>query len=373
MRIERLIMKKKGVTIPKGKSRGKKTKVMNTVGTAAGVVQTVKLTAASATAAAKNAAEAAAVAESAAKAAAKAATAVDKAVVDATNKASQAAIAAAETAATVVKDAVIAAASAATDAATAATHTAEAAAATAAAAADAAAFTTANVATVATKAADKAAYTVSAATEAAATATATAKAADAATTTATNAAAAANAATVALLETENQRGKQEKLARMDGLTKLGNQNGFFEDIDRELKMLARYKHPAALAIIDIDDFKQVNDSLGHVAGNRFLKILGLTIRKSLRSTDIAARIGGDEFAILFPQTAPITAKKVIVKLVSTLAKTMKAEFPNVTISVGIAGYHSVPATSEIMLREADLLMYEVKGSGKNALKLKVMN
>lgn len=238
-------------------------------------------------------------------------------------------------------------------------------------AADATAATTAAVvhtavtaaATAATDAASAAdAATAAAAAAAAATAVTTATAADAATT-----------ATTALVESEIQRGRQEELARTDRLTELGNQSGFFEELERQLKILARYQHTAALAVIDIDDFKEVNDSFGHLAGNRLLRTLGLTISQSIRSSDMAGRIGGDEFAILFPETEPDSAKEVVEKLFAALNKAMRDEFPDVTLSVGIVSYHSVPANYEHMVRAADLIMYEVKKTGKNAVKFKIIN
>jgi diguanylate cyclase (GGDEF)-like protein len=157
------------------------------------------------------------------------------------------------------------------------------------------------------------------------------------------------------------------------LTELGNQSGFFEELDRQLKILARYHHPAALAVIDIDNFKKVNDTWGHVAGNNLLRKVGFLIRQSIRSSDIGGRIGGDEFAVLFPETEPDKAKKAIDKLLNSLHKGLADDFPSVTFSAGIAGYHSVPVSYEQMVREADGLMYEIKNTSKNGVKLKVLN
>lgn len=290
-----------------------------------------------------------------------------KAADDAADAATSTALAAADAAA-----AAKSVASAVADATAAAAASAAAAAATAATVVTAA-VTTAAVA--AAKAADAAAKAANAASNAAAAAAAAATSATAvaADTAAATAASAATTATIALIESEIERGRQEELAQIDRLTELGNQSGFFDDLDRQLKILARYKHPAALAVIDIDDFKEVNDTLGHVAGNNLLKIIGLTIRKSIRESDVAGRIGGDEFAVLFPETEPDRAEEVVRKLFSALKRAVGDEFPDVTFSVGIAGYHAVPDTYEKIVRQADQLMYEVKETGKNALKLKVIN
>jgi diguanylate cyclase (GGDEF)-like protein len=246
------------------------------------------------------------------------------------------------------------------------------------AAADAAAKVADNAAVTA---ADAAAVTAAAATDSAAAAdTVVAAVAEANTTTANAADAAATAAAVvtdtvaaALVASEIQRDHQKVLARTDSLTELRNQSGFFQDLDRQMKIFVRYKHPAALAVIDIDDFKQVNDTFGHLAGNRLLRAVGLTIHQSIRASDMAGRIGGDEFAIIFPETEPDMAKEVVGKLLVALYKATRDEFSDVTFSVGIAGYHSVPSDYQSMVWEADRLMYEVKKTGKNAVKLKTIN
>ena len=308
---------------------------------AADVAANVAATAAAdaAAIAADAAADAAAITAAAAADAAAAAKTVAAAVADAASIAAASAAAAATTAAAVVTAAVTAAAAAAAKAAAAAADAATAAATAATAAAAAAAATTATAAdTAATAAAD-----------------------------------AATTATSALVESEIQRGHQEELAQTDRLTELGNQSGFFEDLDRQLRVLIRYKHPAALAIIDIDDFKDVNDTRGHLAGNRLLRTLGKTIRQSIRASDLAGRIGGDEFAILFPETEPDKAKEVVEKLFDALCAATKGEFPEVTFSVGVAGYHNVPDKYEDMVRAADQLMYEVKNKGKNSVSLKIIN
>ena len=177
----------------------------------------------------------------------------------------------------------------------------------------------------------------------------------------------------ALAESEVLRDRQEVFGRTDMLTELENQSAFFYDLNNQLKILARYQHPAALVVIDVDDFKSVNDNLGHVGGNRLLKMIGLGIAQSIRTSDMAGRIGGDEFAILFPETVPDIAKNVVENLLIALHKAMKAEFSDVTFSVGIAGYHNVPDHYEDMIKDADQLMYEVKNTGKNAVKLKIIN
>lgn len=177
----------------------------------------------------------------------------------------------------------------------------------------------------------------------------------------------------ALSESETQRDHHEKYSRTDMLTELVNQSRFFEDLDRQLKGLDRYKHPAALVVIDIDDFKEVNDTLGHLEGNKLLKTIGLTIRESIRASDLAGRIGGDEFAILFPETEPKRAKEVVEKMLIVLRRAVRTDFSKVTFSAGIAGYHIVPANYEDMVKAADQLMYDVKKTGKNAVKLKIIN
>ena len=103
---------------------------------------------------------------------------------------------------------------------------------------------------------------------------------------------------------------QAELARTDDLTGLANRRHFFELSEAEIQRARRYAHPFSLAYIDFDHFKEVNDSRGHAEGDRLLRAATHTILDNIRSTDVMARTGGDEFAVLMPETGPEAAMSV---------------------------------------------------------------
>jgi diguanylate cyclase (GGDEF)-like protein/PAS domain S-box-containing protein len=165
----------------------------------------------------------------------------------------------------------------------------------------------------------------------------------------------------ALLEAE------KKLARCDALTGLANRRAFYERAEQERKRAARYRRPISLAYVDLDNFKQVNDTHGHEAGDQLLinvaKVLG-----TLRSDDMAARLGGDEFAVLLPEAGDAAAAFVIHKLQRMLTAAMHEKNLPVTFSIGLVTFDPVPENTEQMVQKADDLMYEVKKHGKNAIR-----
>lgn len=154
--------------------------------------------------------------------------------------------------------------------------------------------------------------------------------------------------------------------RTDKLTGILNRRGFTEVVDLQIHSANRMNIPVAVAFIDLDQFKLLNDNRGHKAGDLALKAVGKTLRESLRSNDICARLGGDEFCILSfekdKDSAEKWAQRMHIKLTETLL-----EFPPVTASIGVALFH--PPTLQVtkMLNLADAVMYEVKNTTKNAV------
>lgn len=166
--------------------------------------------------------------------------------------------------------------------------------------------------------------------------------------------------------------RERGLSRTDALTQLLNGRAFFEESERMLALCRRKGRPATLAYVDLDNFKAVNDTRGHQAGDDLLERVATLIRTSLRPSDIVARLGGDEFAILMPETGADGATLALERLRGLLAELGAREACVVTASIGAATYASVPDDLEEMVHAADVCMYAAKGEGKNRLHLEPM-
>lgn len=158
---------------------------------------------------------------------------------------------------------------------------------------------------------------------------------------------------------------EKALARTDHMTGALNRRSFMELAEYEINQSRRHKRPITIAYIDLDNFKAVNDSLGHHAGDLLLRTVVRILLENHRSTDVVARIGGDEFSVLYPETMAEAASEVLAKVREKLLDAMQANEWPVTFSIGAVTYTSPPASAEAMLREADAKMYEVKQTGKN--------
>ena len=164
---------------------------------------------------------------------------------------------------------------------------------------------------------------------------------------------------------------EKNLARIDTLTKVGNGRDFFEKAAVEIERALRFKHPLTIAYIDIDNFKKVNDTFGHSAGDDLLAIVADTIKENVRVVDIVARLGGDEFAILLLETGEEGAKKAIDKVYRSLTKIVKKNKYPISFSIGVITYNKMQHEINEMIKMADGLMYSVKNHGKNMVKYKV--
>ena len=170
--------------------------------------------------------------------------------------------------------------------------------------------------------------------------------------------------------TERYRMEAEllRLANIDNLTGLSNRRIILEAGQRELEQYQRYHHPLSLFILDIDHFKQVNDTYGHAAGDQVLIKLAEVSRRLLRATDICGRLGGEEFVGLLPETPADQAYTVAERLRETLAETPVATPAGeirFTVSIGIATATPGDRSIDDLIRVADEAMYEAKAAGRN--------
>ena len=161
--------------------------------------------------------------------------------------------------------------------------------------------------------------------------------------------------------------KREKvLARTDYLTGAVNSRNFFELLQMEILRLQRYQRPFTLVYFDVDNFKSINDRLGHNTGDLVLRTVVTVTREQVRRTDIIARMGGDEFVILLPETDEHAARIVLAKLQSCLQAEMQAQNWGVTFSFGVLTCAAATSSAEQYVRMVDELMYTVKHNNKNA-------
>jgi diguanylate cyclase (GGDEF)-like protein len=146
-------------------------------------------------------------------------------------------------------------------------------------------------------------------------------------------------------------------ADRDPLTGMLNRRAFMRELDAELDRSRRYGHKLALAIGDLDDFKAINDTDGHPAGDRALEEVAALLQDTLRGTDLAFRVGGDEFALLLPETDKAQATEAVGRIVASLA-----EGRGLGICFGIALFPDDGAEAEELIRRADQALYEAKRS-----------
>jgi len=158
-------------------------------------------------------------------------------------------------------------------------------------------------------------------------------------------------------------------ATHDGLTKLTNYQRFQEILDEEMYRAKRYKMPLALLMVDLDHFKKINDTFGHLAGDYVLREVAELLQKSMRKSDTTARYGGEEFAILLPETpqegAFILAERLRDKLAS-MTFNYGEQTIFATMSIGIAEYSPKTDSSNAdLIKKADRALYRAKESGRN--------
>jgi diguanylate cyclase (GGDEF)-like protein len=179
---------------------------------------------------------------------------------------------------------------------------------------------------------------------------------------------------VAALLTALRRAYDEEkaLARSDALTGAANLRHFREAAMAELARARRYGRPVTIAMLDIDDFKRINDLLGHDGGDAVLREVAATLGGLTRKVDVVARVGGDEFAVLLPETDPKGAQRAAERFRTALARAMAARGGSVSFSVGVVTTLDPTLDLDELLRRADELAYAVKRSGKDAVRCAVV-
>jgi diguanylate cyclase (GGDEF)-like protein len=170
--------------------------------------------------------------------------------------------------------------------------------------------------------------------------------------------------------TERQAAQAQllELATTDSLTGLRNRRYFMETASQEFERSRRYQIPLSLLMLDADRFKSINDRFGHHVGDEALKALAAIGQRQLREIDLFARLGGEEFAILLPQTDFADARAVAERLRQTIAGQMidteQGPF-NFTVSLGLASLDPAMTKPGDLLRQADIALYQAKHNGRN--------
>jgi two-component system, cell cycle response regulator len=163
------------------------------------------------------------------------------------------------------------------------------------------------------------------------------------------------------------------LAQTDGLTGLPNFRSFHARLEEEVSRAHRYGHPLACAMVDLDGLKEINDKLGHAAGNRAIVALADAVREELRDTDFAARYGGDEFVVLLPQTNEVQGAQFAERLRRRLVEVSQDAGLPVRGSIGVAAVNADELDSadaaEDLLRRADEALYRAKRSGRDRVEV----
>ncbi|PKO13494.1 MAG: hypothetical protein CVU39_19015 [Chloroflexi bacterium HGW-Chloroflexi-10] len=162
--------------------------------------------------------------------------------------------------------------------------------------------------------------------------------------------------------------KINEMAIMDGLTALYNRRHFYNLAEKEFIRSQRYQHPLSIMMMDIDYFKQVNDSYGHGVGDQVLMKIGHLCKTAIRRGDIVGRYGGEEFIFLLPETGLTNAKNFaerIVKMISETSIINTYDSFRVTVSAGVASMETDYSTLEELIRQSDEALFEAKRSGRN--------
>lgn len=154
-------------------------------------------------------------------------------------------------------------------------------------------------------------------------------------------------------------------ASVDSLTGIANTRKFYSQLEHQLGLTARYGVPFTLAYIDLDNFKTLNDMLGHQAGDAALKAVADALTASLRRTDLVGRLGGDEFAVILPRTNADEARRALAHAKADVLHQIRTHDWPIGVSVGAVALAADSPSPEEMVHAADELMYRVKRSGKN--------
>ena len=167
------------------------------------------------------------------------------------------------------------------------------------------------------------------------------------------------------LELEAANRALDLQARTDALTGLLNRRGFETQMAFAVALARRSSRPLSLITVDVDHFKRVNDTYGHEAGDEVLRRLARTLESRLRGSDVVARLGGEEFVALLPDTDLNGAQSIAQALVTAMAEQQDPVVGTITISAGVATMRGAEDNGAAMLRRGDAALYEAKGQGRN--------
>jgi diguanylate cyclase len=168
---------------------------------------------------------------------------------------------------------------------------------------------------------------------------------------------------------ENQLVQMGELVREDQLTGSLNRRGMDESLDREIANAERRDTPLCIALLDLDDFKRINDTHGHATGDEVLIHMVKVIKETLRKLDVIARFGGEEFIVLMPETEPQDAVQIITRVQRELTKRLfmhESQRLLITFSAGVAEHHKGESQAQLIKR-ADVALYKAKHAGKNRI------
>ncbi len=159
-----------------------------------------------------------------------------------------------------------------------------------------------------------------------------------------------------------------RLMTMDALTQTHNRRYFNEALEREYQRSLRYRRALSLVLFDIDHFKKINDTYGHVAGDSVLRQLARVVKPRLRQQDVLARVGGEEFSVLLPEVEPegaLVAAEKVRRLVESARFLVDEKEFGCTVSVGIASFGAQTTSPQMLYESADKNLYEAKRGGRN--------
>jgi diguanylate cyclase (GGDEF)-like protein len=161
----------------------------------------------------------------------------------------------------------------------------------------------------------------------------------------------------------------QEQALTDGLTGCYNRRSFELQLERDLQLAIRMRQPLSLIMLDLDNFKDINDRAGHDAGDNALRMLVDNLRRELRAVDSFARFGGDEFAIILPQANPDGAMLVAERLRKRMEKIHVPDFGSITASFGVASFPAHASSRDTLVVAADRALYNSKDAGRNCASL----
>ncbi len=170
------------------------------------------------------------------------------------------------------------------------------------------------------------------------------------------------------VEIDGVLAQAQEILKMDSLTFLPNRRMIIQKLQDETLRAERYDTPLSVSVVDVDHFKRINDTYGHVSGDEVLRQVGYLLRDHIRHPDVAGRFGGEEFLIILPNSTAQAAAEQAARLCRKVSETVvhvKQHSIQVTISIGIAEFKKGIDTWETLLNRADTAMYEAKRAGRN--------